>query len=92
MRTPHDVLIRGDRDGRLSLWKQDREKDIASEGLVECIHTSLSETWNKDNVALVNEKVISELSHHNVTPSPLKLPYQFLTFRTTVTIVNCSNV
>ncbi|XP_063674628.1 WD repeat-containing protein 7-like isoform X2 [Bolinopsis microptera] len=56
MRTPHDVLIRGDRDGRLSLWKQDREKDIASEGLVECIHTSLSKTWNKDNVALVNEK------------------------------------
>ncbi|KAL5257997.1 hypothetical protein ACHWQZ_G012823 [Mnemiopsis leidyi] len=55
-RTPHDIVIRGDRDGRLSLWKQEREKDISTEGLVECIHTSLSEMWDQENVAIVNDK------------------------------------
>ena len=65
MRTPHDILIRGDRDGRLSLWKQDRERDISSEGLVECVHTSLTETWKRDNVAIVNEKVLL-LFYHDV--------------------------
>ena len=62
-RTPHDIVIRGDRDGRLSLWKQEREKDISTEGLVECIHTSLSEMWDQENVAIVNDKVHYTASH-----------------------------
>ena len=78
MRTLHHILIRGDKCGRLSLWKWKTDEDIVVSGLGECLTNCLMDSWNNEMPGIVHQVCKNCDISYNVTASVQMEPLSYL--------------